>query len=943
MRAEERQLSRASAIAARVIGPVTYIFLLARVQLIAGAVLVATLSDWAIPGSMREAMRYAVIDAPWQLPALAMGLLLVCAALRVTSEATTELVAPDLFDAPGNVGRLAHLLPRALPLGVAIAMAVPLLQLALSRDALAAYQGADQNRLVAAATGAVFIAIGVLIALLPRVRTDLPAQTQARHAGLALRLAFAVLPVAFAVVIAGTVLGLWQERGMALDALSRYRDGGVWQIGVEAVALYLACIATRLAVAIVIELVAPQSDARFIAAIRSALPRLAAFAVTGGLALEFLLANIGPHGFIVPDCEPWIIGIALGYLAIGVIAALSEIDWSAIHQSSDSFERTGRRWRTAADRLAALTKGWRRALTFLFLGALAVVVLFIVALRVDDAQAIGPIAIILLWGYTATFIFFPIAYASHMTRMPLLVLLLAAGVAFAGFDLNDNHEIRSATAAVQGQTAYREEIELGQWLRSRADWDRYEHYPIFLVATEGGGIRAAYFTAGVLAALQDRCPLFAQHVLAISGVSGGSVGAAVFAALAADRARNLSDAPCDLAGTAEERLTARARKVLSADLLSPLLGSMLFPDALQRVLPVPVASFDRARSIEHALEEAWSTANSDCASCARRMADSIGDLFAWPAGAPRPPVPHLFLNTTEAKSGRMVPFATGHVQILATPFFDRAEIDPPGLAALRQLTLQDHMTDAEASAPLSAAAILSARFPYLTPAGLIGPSGHYVDGGYFENSGTSVLAGLLQNLIGQKIAYQNPGDPALEQAVHKVVFITIVIHSEPCAVSCEVVGSTATGEDTSWNEVMSPVRALLNTREQRAELAITDLDALTALVEQLARRAAQPGSAAPEDDRKSCDELVCSVTLSFGSAPGAEVPLTWLLSWSARNAMDEAVEKMMRADVRNGTPPSAIIPESSDQPRYNTVLGSYARVLCLLAARDGAPRCGPSR
>ena len=56
-------------------------------------------------------------------------------------------------------------------------------------------------------------------------------------------------------------------------------------------------------------------------------------------------------------------------------------------------------------------------------------------------------------------------------------------------------------------------------------------YPVFIVAAPGGGIRAAYWTAGVLAALQDADRGFARHVLAISGVSGGSVGAGIFAAL----------------------------------------------------------------------------------------------------------------------------------------------------------------------------------------------------------------------------------------------------------------------------------------------------------------------------------------------------------------------------------------------------------------------------
>ena len=62
-------------------------------------------------------------------------------------------------------------------------------------------------------------------------------------------------------------------------------------------------------------------------------------------------------------------------------------------------------------------------------------------------------------------------------------------------------------------------------------------HPLFIVATEGGGIRAAYWTATVLGTIQDADSSFADHVLAISGVSGGSLGAAVFDGLVVLRRR----------------------------------------------------------------------------------------------------------------------------------------------------------------------------------------------------------------------------------------------------------------------------------------------------------------------------------------------------------------------------------------------------------------------
>ena len=56
-------------------------------------------------------------------------------------------------------------------------------------------------------------------------------------------------------------------------------------------------------------------------------------------------------------------------------------------------------------------------------------------------------------------------------------------------------------------------------------------YPVYIIAAEGGGIYAAHHAAVWLSRMQDICPSFAQHIFAISGISGGSVGGSVFAGL----------------------------------------------------------------------------------------------------------------------------------------------------------------------------------------------------------------------------------------------------------------------------------------------------------------------------------------------------------------------------------------------------------------------------
>jgi hypothetical protein len=640
-------------------------------------------------------------------------------------------------------------------------------------------------------------------------------------------------------------------------------------------------------------------------------------------------------------------------VAIGVGASLGRGSVYVADGPWRESDSVGRRFMGAARRLASLDRTWQWFIRGTLLFGIVVFVMFSDLKNVATPQWFGPVAIILMWGAAAAALFFPFAYLSHMVRVPLLAILLVAAATFSGFNLNDNHELR-VIASNNGGTAEqtREErrpvLDLATWIASRADWSSYAHYPVFLVATEGGGIRAAYFTATVLAAIQERCPAFAQHTLAISGVSGGSLGAAVFAGLAADEARNVAAPGCNIdAGRGPGPLLARARSVLSADLLSPLLGATLFPDALQRALPVPVGAFDRARSLEYAIEASWAKATpAKCEGCqAGRMAARAMDMYG--RAAPRNAVPNLFLNTTEAGTGQIIPYSTLRVLELATPFRERAEIDENDHfdavkrtpSQIESLSLQDRMADDRI--PLSTAAIVSARFPYLTPSGSLGSSGgQYVDGGYFENSGTWLLSGLVQTLIGQQLSYRAGQSPQID-AARKAVFIVIVIESEPCTrasieTSCD---EDATIADDSWSELLSPLRALLSTRDKRAEYSFNGLGAVSALIEQLSSQGKLPQSAS--DGGTSCDYAVCAVTLRFRNRTRSEIPVSWVLSSEARQSINTAVDGMERASVRSAVPPSAVS-ASDDTQDVDRVLGSYRRVLCLLAGRSDATGCAPA-
>ena len=132
--------------------------------------------------------------------------------------------------------------------------------------------------------------------------------------------------------------------------------------------------------------------------------------------------------------------------------------------------------------------------------------------------------------------------------IPFITILVLVAVVASAFELNNNHGIRTWKTS----QAFEKPHVVGAfdaWYRSRKDRqfyeDRNQPYPVYIVAARGGGLYAAYHTAKFLARLQDQCPNFAQHTFAISGVSGGSLGGAVFAALTkALKAPNGAHMPC---------------------------------------------------------------------------------------------------------------------------------------------------------------------------------------------------------------------------------------------------------------------------------------------------------------------------------------------------------------------------------------------------------------
>ncbi|MFO0891761.1 MAG: hypothetical protein U0790_21800 [Isosphaeraceae bacterium] len=190
-------------------------------------------------------------------------------------------------------------------------------------------------------------------------------------------------------------------------------------------------------------------------------------------------------------------------------------------------------WRTGLE--AAMSR-WRRwAGLMLSIGWLCAGC-WIAARPETRAPAMGPATLVLFAQYfwlSLSYVLFLILRRWLTQGIASIAMISVAAVFLTGpFNLRSVRTIppSSAPSSHTHRVALSEHI--GEWLEKRRSQIEAGTgpYPVFIASAEGGGIRAACWTAGILSAIQDAHPEFSEHLLGISGVSGGSLGAATFVA-----------------------------------------------------------------------------------------------------------------------------------------------------------------------------------------------------------------------------------------------------------------------------------------------------------------------------------------------------------------------------------------------------------------------------
>jgi Patatin-like phospholipase len=360
-----------------------------------------------------------------------------------------------------------------------------------------------------------------------------------------------------------------------------------------------------------------------------------------------------------------------------------------------------------------------------------------------------------------TWLFSGAAFLLDRFRLPVFITLLLASLVTGTIGTDHQFKIapQTATEPLSASTVVQ------RWI---AGDRRKDSKTLVVVATAGGGIRAAAWTAEVLTQLQkdNGCgPKLSSSMILISSVSGGSVGA-MFAL--APYLSNHGDFRMDDGTLESVRFNAR-RSSLSAvgwgflypDLARtvPLLGTIAVPEWL-----------DRGWSLQTAWETGWRETNS-----------RVPTLVAWRKDVARGVRPAVIFNATTSESGqRFLTSSTDLSDTAAVQFFN---VFP----------------DRDVS--VATAARLSATFPYVSPetrasAGKPEMRYHVADGGYYDNSGVLSAIEWLQDAW---------NDGTTKKALEGYNVVIIIIDAKP--------GNPPEGKGWSWQrQMVGPIETLLNVR-----------------------------------------------------------------------------------------------------------------------------------
>ena len=292
-------------------------------------------------------------------------------------------------------------------------------------------------------------------------------------------------------------------------------------------------------------------------------------------------------------------------------------------------------------------------------------------------------------------------------KLLVLILLLSCSYFNSDHPVRENFQTKLKNNVKKELPTY-----LAEWLKN-SHRDTTKTIPMLFIAAEGGALRTGCFTSMMLANLKDKYDhgdtVLKTHLFCYSSVSGGSLGVNFFNGL-----QNVNY---------QEKYTTATRAFYRQDFLSPTTGKLVFGEIINYFMPHQFQVFDRAVALEKSWELAW-----DSIPNSNQYRNALAGNFDMLDTSPSPH-PLVFINTTEVETGR------------------KAVVSNIRIDSINFQNTTDFFSKIHHPINYSTAIGLSARFPLLSPAGMVQVDQenklHYTDGGYYENTGTETLQDVI--------------------------------------------------------------------------------------------------------------------------------------------------------------------------------------------------------
>ncbi len=376
-----------------------------------------------------------------------------------------------------------------------------------------------------------------------------------------------------------------------------------------------------------------------------------------------------------------------------------------------------------------------KTFSWVFLAVLIVGLIFYLAaiFSIRFSIYIGSLSFILFAFGTLLILGNGVALMSVIYRINLHILVFffafLVGLVFEPHDVHTSN--KKTTAVYNNRQTLHEYFE--NWVAFRqsglADTSSIKEYPLIFILSDGGASRAGYWVASVMAQMNEQTGgEFNKHLFCLSGASGGSVGNAAYFNLL--RAKQTSD-------TVTHDL-ANVQQYLKTDFLTFTLARMLGPDVFRHIFPFQFVD-DRGAALARVLE----TGPSENCLLYDSMSTKFSELITQKNQHYSLPI--LCINTTRMQDG--LPPVISNIDFSDSRFNQRLDF----------LDLLDEKKDIK----LSTAVVLGASFPYVSPAGRVDSAGkedkanYFVDGAYFDNSGSGVVNEMVNILLRDSVYLQH--------------------------------------------------------------------------------------------------------------------------------------------------------------------------------------------